>query len=125
MPPKGLKKIYYSIREVSELTGVEAHVLRFWEKEFSMLRPRRGRSGNRTYKDRDIELVKQIRHLVWDQKFTIQGACEQLKKSRVDTGEVPESQPELPFPSINYDVAAELRNELIEIRNLLGGKEQS
>ena len=57
MPPQGLKKIYYSIREVSEITGVEAHVLRFWEKEFPMLRPRRSRSGNRTYKDRDIEIV--------------------------------------------------------------------
>ena len=125
MPPEGLKKIYYSIREVSELTGVEAHVLRFWEKEFPMLRPRRGRSGNRTYKDRDIEIVKQIRHLVWDQKFTIQGACEQLKKGRANHTEVPESQPELPFPSISSDVAAELRNELIEIRDLLGGKEQS
>lgn len=125
MPPEGLKKIYYSIREVSELTGVEAHVLRFWEKEFPMLRPRRGRSGNRTYKERDIEIVKEIRHLVWDQKFTIQGACEQLKKGRTQPQEVKEPQPELPFPSISSDVAAELRKDLVEIRVLLGGKDRS
>ena len=87
-PP--LKKLYYSISEVSELTGVEPHVLRFWEKEFSTLRPRRGRSGNRTYKDRDIEIVKEIRVLLWDEKYTIQGAGERLQAGDlgIETGDV-------------------------------------
>ena len=123
MPPQGLKKIYYSIREVSEISGVEAHVLRFWEKEFPMLRPRRGRSGNRTYKDRDIEIVKEIRHLLWDQKFTIQGACEQLRKSRSKPENPEVTQPDLPFPEFGSELARELRQTLVEIRDLMGGKQ--
>ncbi len=122
MPPQRLKKIYYSIREVSEITGVEAHVLRFWEKEFPMLRPRRGRSGNRTYKDRDIEIVQEIRHLLWDQKFTIQGACEQLRKNRKRTVEEEVTQPDLPFPDPGSNLAKELREMLVEIRELMDGK---
>ena len=122
MPPQGLRKIYYSIREVSEITGVEAHVLRFWEKEFPMLRPRRGRSGNRTYKDRDIEIVKEIRHLLYDQKFTIQGACEQLRKGKSKTADDRVTQPDLPFPELDRTLAGELRSTLLEIRDLLGGK---
>ena len=122
MPPEGLKKIYYSIREVSELTGVEAHVLRFWEKEFPTLRPRRGRSGNREYKVRDIDIVKEIRRLLWDQKFTIQGACEQLRKNRPRRANEEVSQPELPFSELNRSVIGELRNTLVEIRDLLAGQ---
>ena len=121
MPPQRLKKIYYSIREVSEITGVEAHVLRFWEKEFPMLRPRRGRSGNRTYKDRDIEIVQEIRHLLWDQKFTIRGACEQLRKNRKRTVEEEVTQPDLPFPDPGSNLAKELREMLVEIRELMDG----
>jgi DNA-binding transcriptional MerR regulator len=122
VPPEGLKKIYYSIREVSELTGVEAHVLRFWEKEFPTLRPRRGRSGNREYKVRDIDIVKEIRRLLWDQKFTIQGACEQLRKNRPRRANEEVSQPELPFSELNRSVIGELRNTLVEIRDLLAGQ---
>ncbi|MEE2753663.1 MAG: MerR family transcriptional regulator [Candidatus Latescibacterota bacterium] len=125
MPPEGLKKIYYSIREVSELTEVEAHVLRFWEKKFPMLRPRRGRSGNRTYKERDIEIVKEIRHLLRDQKFSIKLACEQLRKSRSQPNEEIVSQPELPFADVSRDTLSELRADLVEIRDLLEGKGRS
>tara|TARA_B100000700_G_C14635541_1_gene664860 strand:+ start:328 stop:705 length:378 start_codon:yes stop_codon:yes gene_type:complete len=123
--PRALEKIYYSIREVSEITGVEAHVLRFWEKEFSMLRPRRGRSGNRTYKDRDIEIIKKIRHLLWDQKFTIQGASEQLKIGKAGDGEEQVTQPALPFAERNDDLAKELRQTLVEIRDLMAGNTPS
>jgi len=122
VPPEGLKKVYYSIREVSELTGVEAHVLRFWEKEFPLLRPRRGRSGNRTYKTRDIEIVKEIRRLLWDQKFTIQGACEQLKQKPNSIVTEKDSPPELVFPELDKTLVGELRNSLTEIRDLLAGK---
>ena len=122
MLPQGLKKIYYSIREVSELTGVEAHVLRFWEKEFPTLRPRRGRSGNRTYKDRDIEIITEIRHLLWEQKFTIQGACEQLRKGRSQQTEEQVTQPDLPFPAVEPELLKELRAGLVEICGLMAGK---
>ncbi|MBS14619.1 MAG: transcriptional regulator [Gemmatimonadetes bacterium] len=125
MSPRALEKVYYSIREVSEITGVEAHVLRFWEKEFSMLRPRRGRSGNRTYKDRDIEIIKKIRHLLWDQKFTIQGASEQLRIGKAGDGEEQVTQPALPFAERNDDLAKELRQTLVEIRDLMAGNTPS
>ena len=100
-------------------------MLRFWEKEFSMLRPRRGRSGNRTYKDRDIEIIKMIRHLLWDQKFTIQGASEQLRIGKAGDGEEQVTQPALPFAERNDDLAKELRQTLVEIRDLMAGNTPS
>ena len=65
MRSKKIKKLYYSIREVSERTGVEPHVLRFWEKEFSQLRPRRGGSGNRTYAERNLKVILAIKDLLY------------------------------------------------------------
>ena len=113
-----LQKLYYSISEVSELTGVEAHVLRFWEKEFTTLRPRRGRSGNRTYKERDIEIVKEIRRLLWDEKYTIQGASEQLRLQKEPAPETPVSQGEIPFGAASREVLDELRDSLVELKAL-------
>ena len=52
-----LRKLYYSIGEVSEIVGVPSHVLRYWESEFPQLRPKKGRAGNRTYQERDIDLI--------------------------------------------------------------------
>ena len=116
-----LQKLYYSISEVSELTGVEAHVLRFWEKEFTTLRPRRGRSGNRTYKERDIEIVKEIRRLLWDEKYTIQGASEQLRLQKKPAPETPVSQGEIPFGAASREVLDELRDSLVELKALVTG----
>ena len=116
-----LQKLYYSISEVSELTGVEAHVLRFWEKEFTTLRPRRGRSGNRTYKERDIEIVKEIRRLLWDEKYTIQGASEQLRLQKDPAPETPVSQGEIPFGAASREVLDELRDSLVELKALVTG----
>jgi DNA-binding transcriptional MerR regulator len=72
-------KLYYSIREVGEITSIKPYVLRFWEKEFPTLRPKKNRAGNRTYQLKDIELVKQIKNLLYDQGFTIEGARSQLR----------------------------------------------
>ncbi len=118
-----LKKLYYSISEVTELTGVEPHVLRFWEKEFTVLRPRRGRSGNRTYKDRDIEIVKEIRQLLWDQKYTIQGASERLKLPREASSGAEGPQGEIPFAPPDVKVLAELRESLVELKALVSGED--
>ncbi|MDP3024657.1 MAG: MerR family transcriptional regulator [candidate division Zixibacteria bacterium] len=72
-------KLYYSIREVSEITSIKPYVLRFWEKEFPTLRPKKNRAGNRTYQLKDIELVKQIKNLLYDEGYTIEGARSQLR----------------------------------------------
>lgn len=80
MSTPGIRKLYYSIREVSERTGLKAHVLRYWETEFEQLRPKKNRAGNRAYTERDIELVEQIQHLLRDQKYTIEGARQALDR---------------------------------------------
>ena len=72
------KKLYYKIREVCEIVGVEAHVLRYWETEFAALSPPKSKSGQRTYRPKDIELLLQIRKLLYEDGFTIAGARKRL-----------------------------------------------
>lgn len=67
-------KLYFTIGEVSRLAGVKPHVLRFWEQEFPSLAPKKDEAGRRVYRRRDVETVLQIRHLLYDEKFTIPGA---------------------------------------------------
>ena len=97
------KKLYYKIREVCEIVGVEAHVLRFWETEFPALSPPKSKSGQRTYRPKDIELLLRIRKLLYEEGFTIAGARKQLslEKSAAaphaaaalkDRGKIPESE---------------------------------
>ena len=76
-------KLYHTISEVVEATGVPAHVLRYWEQEFPMLHPRKNRAGNRIYRDRDIETVKRIQHLLQVEKFTVEGALRRLREAGV------------------------------------------
>ena len=74
-----VKKLYYSIGEVSELTGLKAYVLRYWETEFSQLKPPKNRAGNRTYRQKDIDLIMQVKNLLYNEKYTIDGARSVLK----------------------------------------------
>tara|TARA_B100000029_G_C17184506_1_gene818243 strand:+ start:312 stop:686 length:375 start_codon:yes stop_codon:yes gene_type:complete len=79
MKSEDIKKLYYSIGEVSEMTGLKQYVLRFWESEFSQLNPNKNRAGNRVYRTIDIDLINEIKSLLYDRKFTIQGAKNYLK----------------------------------------------
>ena len=79
-----IKKLYYSISEVSDLTGLEQHVLRFWETEFNQLVPSKNRSGNRIYTEKDIRIVLAIKILLRDKKFTIESARQYLKIKSID-----------------------------------------
>ena len=117
MRSRSIKKLYYSIREVSELTGVESHVLRFWEKEFSQLNPRRGRSGNRTYTERNIKVILAIKDLLYAQKYTIQGAVERLK---IDHS-LWENQSIEGATSNVENPLVELRRMLVELKQLIEG----
>jgi DNA-binding transcriptional MerR regulator len=72
------EKLYYSISEVARITGLEPYVLRYWEKEFPTLSPRKTRGGNRMYTRKDIELVNRIKHLRTHEKLTIAGARNKL-----------------------------------------------
>jgi len=74
-----MKKLYYTIKEVSELVDEEQHTLRYWEKEFGQLSPKKNTGGNRKYEEKDIEIVKQIKHLVRVERLSLKGVKEHLK----------------------------------------------
>ncbi|MBS1272326.1 MAG: HTH-type transcriptional regulator MlrA [Candidatus Marinimicrobia bacterium] len=84
MDKKPIKKLYYSIGEVAEMTDLKPYVLRYWETEFPILKPSKNRAGNRVYRDRDIELIFHIKDLLYDQKYTIEGARQQLEHYNED-----------------------------------------
>jgi DNA-binding transcriptional MerR regulator len=85
---KGLQgKMYYSISEVAETIGVVPYVLRFWEKEFPHLKPRKNRAGNRAYQARDIQRILQIKKLLYEEGYTIDGARNYLKKEGKNAAE--------------------------------------
>jgi len=73
-----IKKLYYSISEVCKLTNLKSYVLRYWETEFRELNPPKNRAGNRTYRKKDIDTINKIKNLLYDKKFTIEGARNQL-----------------------------------------------
>ena len=76
--PKQIKKLYYSIGEVSKMMDLKAYVFRYWETEFKQLKPPKNRAGNRTYRQSDIDLILYIKDLLYTKKFTIEGARHQL-----------------------------------------------
>lgn len=82
-------KLYFRIGEVSNLTGLEAYVLRFWETEFKGINPKRTESGQRLYRKEDVELIYQIKHLLHEKKYTIRGAKQYLRAKRKEKMEKP------------------------------------
>jgi DNA-binding transcriptional MerR regulator len=71
-------KMFYQIRDVADMEGIKPHVLRYWETEFSQLRPEKGSTGQRIYREKDLKLIRRIKLLLYDKKFTIAGAKRQL-----------------------------------------------
>ncbi|MEN8134499.1 MAG: MerR family transcriptional regulator [Thermodesulfobacteriota bacterium] len=106
-------KLYFKIGEVSEIVGVDPHVLRYWESEFTMIKPQRATSRQRLYRRVDIENLIRVRKLLYDQGFTIAGARQALKeekKTGVRTGaETPEK------------LVCSLKKELLDLKKLLNG----
>lgn len=74
------RKLFYKINEVAEIVGVEAYVLRYWETKFPMLKPERYGNDERRYRAKDIELLLRVRSLLYDEKFTIAGAVDRIRK---------------------------------------------
>src|SRR4030066_2111658 len=74
MKDLSIKKLYYSISEVSKITEMEQYVLRYWETEFEQLKPQKNRAGNRIYTNKDIQIILQIKSLLREKKYTIEGA---------------------------------------------------
>ena len=88
MEAKDIKKLYYSISEVSDITGLKQYVLRYWETEFSQLKPNKNQAGNRIYRSHDIDVILGIKSLLYDRKFTIKGAKQHLKEPADKTNQI-------------------------------------
>jgi DNA-binding transcriptional MerR regulator len=110
-------KLYFKIGEVSGLLGVEPYVLRYWESEFAVLAPKKSGTGHRLYRRKDVELLLRIKHLLYEKRFTIEGARQTLqaeaKAPKSRRGK--DSQQEL----FSSDPLPEIRRELAEILQLL------
>ncbi len=121
MPEPEIPKLYYSIGEVSEMTALDAHVLRYWETEFRELSPRKNRGGKRLYRDSDIKLLLQIKDLLYERRFTIEGARKSLK----ELGEVEPKKNEAPTQSgISSEKLGEIKRGLIELRLMIENGER-
>lgn len=113
LPPIPGKR-YFTIGEVSELCGVKPHVLRYWEQEFSQLKPVKRRGNRRYYQRHDVVLIREIRGLLYEQGFTIGGARQQLGAATTEVktpGAVPSND--------QKDLVRELLKELEDLRTLL------
>ena len=88
-----MKKLYYSISEVSRITDLEQYVLRYWETEFEQLKPAKNSSGNRIYTNKDIKLILLIKKLLKEEKYTIEGAKKILKNYNMSGEEIKEQSP--------------------------------
>lgn len=107
-------KIYYSISEVARITGLQPYVLRFWEKEFPTLNPRKNRGGNRIYVQKDIELINRIKHLRTKEKLTIEGARKKLVMKRPS-----ESKATMKTSAKAKTLIGQIRNEIEDLLKLL------
>ena len=123
---RSIKKLYYSIGEVSEKTGLKQYVLRYWESEFPSLAPSKNRVGNRVYREKDIILIQYIKHLLYEKKFTIEGAKQKLKTLKPedlqkfsDTGTIGEPEQENHTDSQLLEVIQKIKSGLSEILDLL------
>jgi DNA-binding transcriptional MerR regulator len=134
-------KRYFTIGEVSELCGVKPYVLRYWEQEFTQLKPMKRRGNRRYYQHHEVLLIRRIRELLYEQGFTISGARNRLADQHgaarheavetiVDDSPVPadassKTDPEatngaaMPLPEVHEMSLAQMRNELLSIRGLL------
>lgn len=94
-----MKKLYYSIGEVSEITSVEPHVLRYWETIFKQLSPRKNKAGNRTYREQDITLLLKLKELIQDKKFSTAGAQKYLENEKM-SDDTEDQGPKIPFETM-------------------------
>lgn len=119
-----IKKLYYSISEVSKITDIEQYVLRYWETEFEQLNPQKNRAGNRIYTNKDIRLILYIKELLREKKYTIEGAkkiLEEYEQNKKPVVEIKEKKIETEAESIGETEKnlPSLKEDLEEIKNVL------
>ncbi len=107
------KKAYYSIGEVCDLTGLKPHVLRYWETQFEVLNPTKNRAGNRVYRPNEVELILLVKHLLYEKKYTIEGARRRLQEMR-SSGEIEGERQDVLEPEFLSGMKSEL-TELLRV----------
>jgi len=107
---RDIKKLYYSIGEVSKLVGLKSYVLRYWETEFKQLSPPKNRAGNRTYRQKDIDLILKIKDLLHGKKFTIEGARTVISSKAFNINST---------ETMDRKIISQLKNELQQILQVI------
>ncbi len=129
MKDLSIPKLYYSISEVSRLTGLEQYVLRYWETEFEELSPQKNRAGNRIYSNKDITFILRIKDLLREKRYTIEGAKQILKEEHalggsrevVEAESSPEAQAEKAL-TFEYQELSEIRTAAMTLKELFSKK---
>jgi DNA-binding transcriptional MerR regulator len=111
LPPIPAKR-YFTIGEVSDLCGVKPHVLRYWEQEFTQLKPVKRRGNRRYYQHHEVLLIRRIRELLYEQGFTISGARNRLDGRGHELADAPEAELLPPVPTIDIEME---RTEVLDI----------
>jgi len=105
------ERLFYKIGEISEIAGIESHVLRYWESEFSFLKPRKNKTGQRVYTRKDLEIVLQIKNLLYKEKYTIAGVKKKFGSNSLKKN------------SVSMHTVHEVKKKLKEILDTLNGNE--
>lgn len=123
MKDLSIKKLYYSISEVSKITNIEQYVLRYWETEFEQLKPQKNRAGNRIYTNKDIQLIMHIKTLLRERKYTIEGAKKIMENYAPDkvlqTVETEKEEVVNEEPQVLKSEKSGLQRDLEEIKSFL------
>jgi len=108
-------KPYFKIGEAARLVAVKPYVLRYWETEFKSIRPQKTKSQQRLYRRKDVELLLKIRHLLYDERFTIEGARGRLRELGHDEG----PPPPIPPPDVGVEALKKLKQGLVELFHMV------
>ncbi len=109
-----IPRVYYSIGDVCELTGLKPHVLRYWETQFEVMSPNKNRAGNRVYRPKDIDLIFLVKRLLYEEKYTIEGARQRLLDLRRE-GDLDQEKEEVLGP----EFLTEIRRDLLGLKKTL------
>ncbi len=106
-------KVFYKIGEVSKILEIESYVLRYWESEFEFLRPQRTKAGQRIYTKQDIDLLREIKKLLYDEKYTIEGVKKKFQKNQIDSSKIIESSENNPDILSNSLIGSQEESKII------------
>jgi DNA-binding transcriptional MerR regulator len=109
---------FYSIGEVCALTDLKPHVLRYWESQFRFLNPAKNRSGNRVYKSKEVELIMLVKHLLYTEKYTIEGARQRIDQYRRSGELKPAAR-----AALEAQILQEVAEELVRVEAILDGRQ--